>query len=98
MNRPIVFHLSEEKIGKAGSIKLLYVEYLDYWQTNKKLSAMPVNISLSLRYHLHIGTQIVENVFQIASSKQNEQDFIDAGFVQDPNFDKMFREYVKVQK
>lgn len=99
MNRPIVFYLTEQTIGEqSGAIKLLYVEYLDYWQTYQCLSPFPVDIPLDIQYHLHIGAPILNNVFQVEKDDITEQDFIEAGFVKDLTFEQMFKDYQYAQQ
>lgn len=99
MVKPIVFYLTEQKISdSAGSIKLLYVENLDYWEAFGCLSPLPVSIPLDMQYHLHIGTQLTSNVFQIDNRNVTEQDFIDVGFVKDESFENMFKNYQVAEK
>ena len=94
MVKPIVFYLTEQKISEsAGSIKLLYVENLDNWKAYGCLSPLPVSIPLDMQYHLHIGAQLTNNVFQIIDDNVTEQDFIYAGFVKDTSFENMFKNY-----
>lgn len=99
MKKPIVFYLTEQKISEdAGSIKLLYVENLDYWKAYGCLSPLPVSIPLDMQYHLHIGTQLTNNVFQIDDQSITEQDFIDVGFIKDEAFENMFKNYQAAEK
>lgn len=98
MSKPIVFYLTDHKISDTDVIiRLLYLENLDYWQAYNCLSPLPVSIPLHLQYHLHIGNQLLNNVFQVDDHNVTDQDFIDAGFIKDKSFELMFKKYGELQ-
>lgn len=99
MDEPIIFHLSERRISnQAGVIKVLYVDSLTHWNLYHELSALPVAIPLEAQYHLGIGEQIMNNVYQMNDSTISKQDFINSGFIEDITFEKMFNDYSENQK
>lgn len=90
----IVFYLTNQHIGgKSGSIKILYVEYEEYFLEQRCMSPLPVDIPLDLQFHLDIGTQIANNVFEVNNPNVTERDFMRAGFVKNMNFIQMIEEY-----
>jgi hypothetical protein len=98
MQSEIVFYIKEHSIGGRGRIKLLHVEYLDYWKLYRGLARLAVDIPLAVQYHLDIGHCITINVFELNNRSLTDDDFIKAGFVKDAEFDHMFVEYEESQK
>ena len=99
MKHPIVFYLTDQKISEdAGTVKLLYVEYQQYWNEHHCLSPLPVDLPLDVQLHLDIGTQLTNNVFQVNNPALTIHDFMRAGFIRDMSFEHMFEEYAENHK
>lgn len=98
MQSEIIFYIKEQQISGRVVIKLLHVEYLDYWKLYGCLSRLAVDIPLAAQYHLDIGNRITTNVFELNNWAVTDDDFIQAGFVKDAAFDRMFTDYEKSQK
>lgn len=85
MKRPLVYYLTTHNIG-SRSVRLLYVEYADYWEKNRELSSNPIEIPLDVQYYLHIGARLTNNLFEITNSSVDDQQCQKAGLVKSDSF------------
>lgn len=87
MTDQFVFYLADYPSSSGiNALKVAYIEELNYWKRNKHLSGNKLQIPLNIQYHLHIQSEIADQVFEITNPSITEQDFIAAGFIKDPSF------------
>jgi hypothetical protein len=89
MNNSIVFCLAEHSVGgRIGKMKIVYMEYQDYWQRYHRLSGNGVALPLELCYYLHVTPSVLAHTFEVDNPSITEQMFINAGFIKDDSFAK----------
>lgn len=90
MKRPLVYYLTTHNVGQR-SIKLLYVEYADYWEKNGELSNNPIEIPLDVQYYLHVGARLTNNLFEVTNMSVDDQQCQKAGLVRSQSFTAMIQ-------
>jgi hypothetical protein len=92
----ILFHLSTYPVnGQTEPLKIVYLEYEDFWLGHHSLSGKEIEIPLNLQYYLQISTQIVEHVFEVTNRNITEEHFLNAGFIKNDDFSKFIEQHEK---
>ena len=98
MTNSFVFYLAEYPIlNNTDILKVVYLEYEDYWNQHACLSDREIILPLNLQYHLHIHSEIANHIFEITNRSITKEDFINAGFVNDPTFVDFIKYHEKVK-
>lgn len=94
----IIFHLSSYHVNERSKpLKIVYLEYENYWLIYHSLSIQEIEIPLNLQYYLHISGQILEHIFEITDPSITEEHFINAGFIKNEKFSKFIEQHENVK-
>ena len=98
MPNNFVFYLADYPVSdNTDTLKVVYIEYADFWEQYGYLSDREIIIPLNIQYHLHIRGEIANHIFEITNTNITEKDFVNAGFIQDPSFADFIKHHEKVR-